>query len=254
MSYYTHNASSALFHDRPAMIGASMAISEEDKMARELAIQQSRAVEMLIIMTLFILVSAVAFVLYVSFFWTAFKIVHGYPSIGVSPSAPGPFISQRYSAQWVFTYLLSLNFATTAMLALAIASPGGVSGAFLHSVFAFVSGIVNIVCLLALLLIYWWVCQNELACINAMGNSLSWCCVHSASSTLANQLCGAIYPICPGITQASLKIAPAMFWTFMAAIFGILSSFIHVILNEKLAMLFNLPVRGTDEDEDEKMD
>lgn len=198
--------------------------------------RQQRASEGMIIVTAWIFVSAIGFTFWVAMVWPALPVVHGYPSIGVSPGAPGPFLSQRYTTMWFTVYLLVINYGTAAFLAMAIATPGRISAVFLHYIVTLLSGLINFFVGIWALLINLWYCNSSAATWNAMANDVHWCCVHAHSSTVAGELCGAINPVCtPMVVQMNLTTNPQWTWVIIGAwLFLFFNSFFHLKLNERL--------------------
>lgn len=208
----------------------------QERVARENEIVRDRSLEGMVIVTGFILISAIGTILFYAFVYSAFSLVHGYPSIGVSPGAPGPFLSQRYTAQWFLVYALSLNYALPALLALAIATPGRITAVFLHRQVTALVGLANAGIGLALLILYWIYCNGANATWNAMANDVAWCCVNAAKSAVATELCGAIDPLTcvPLRTASTLHVATPYLWSMLATIAFVVNAYFHFMINSFL--------------------
>lgn len=214
--------------------GSPPGVEPEEAAQRRLI--QERSTEGLIIASVYLLIASVAFTVWIALVWPALPVLHGYPSVGVSPGAPGEFVSQRYTSQWIFTYLLVINYAALAFLALATATPGRISGIFLHYVASLLSGVVNFISGVVLLVLGLWYCNGTNATWNAMANDVHWCCVHAASSAIAAEICGAIAPMCtPSKVRSDLMTNQAYFWNVVGTwIAFFVISFGNLLLNWKL--------------------
>ena len=220
----------------PFSPSAPIGVSIDEQEDRDLKLQSERATEGLAIVSAIVFLTSAAFVLWAAFAWTTLRFEHGYPSVGVSPGAPGQFLSQRYTSMWWFSYLLVVNYAVTAFLALAVATPGRITGIFLHYLSSLLAGGINFFSGIVLLVLYWWYCNNASATWNAASNDIRWCCVHGNASPLAAELCGAIDPMtcAPMVTRTVLAIDDAYFWMIVGAWIAFALAFVHLILNGKL--------------------
>lgn len=241
-SFYPHESVSPLFlgaengGDAMETELDELSREERERKALENEIVEDRSFEGMVIVTVSIVVTALGATLFYAFVFSAFSLVHGYPSIGASPGAPGPFYTQRYSAQWVLVYLLAINYTLPALLALAVATPGRITGVFLHRRVTALAGIINVISTVGLFALYLIYCNGANATWNAMANDPAWCCVHAAKNAVANDLCGAIDPLTcvPTRTASSLNISTPYFWTMIGGLLFTLNAFFHLQLNSQL--------------------
>ena len=221
----------------PGGRSSRIGVSVEEQEDIDLSLQSERATEGLTIVSVLIFFLSLGFALWAAFVWVPLRFEHGYPSVGVSPGAPGMFLSQRYTAMWIFCYSLVINYAAVAFLALAVATPGRITGIFLHYVASIAAGGINFISGLALLFLALWYCNGASATWNAAANSVKWCCVHASSSPLAAELCGAIDPLtCVPAVGSSAELSMDMYylWMMLGAAIAFGFAFVHLIINGKL--------------------
>lgn len=173
--------------------------TDEDDGDAEMTLEEKReqdVIEGMALATVFLVFATVALTVWLAFVWPPLPVEHGYPSVSVSPGAPGAFLSQRWSFMYVCAYALIINYAPCAFLAIAIATPGRITGIFLHRALSVLAAIINFVAIWGLLFSNWWYNQSDRAVWNALANPVDWCCAHAHATNVTLELCGHISSMC----------------------------------------------------------